>query len=53
MRRQISVPGAIDALLQNGRLFITASARFSWEADPDTGSQQRLLPQASQTRIAS
>ena len=47
-RRQISVPGATDALLRDGRLFITTSTGFLWEVDPDTGSRKRTPQQGSQ-----
>ena len=43
--RRISVPGAIDALLQNGKLVIQASTGFLWEVDPDTGSRKRISGQ--------
>ena len=42
---QISVPGAIDALLQNGKLVIQASTGFLWEVDPDTGARKRISGQ--------
>ena len=43
--RQISVPGAIGALLKNGKLVIQASTGFLWEVDPDTGSRKRISGQ--------
>jgi hypothetical protein len=45
--RRISVPGAIDALLHNGKLMIQASTGFLWEVDPDTGSRKRLSSQTA------
>ncbi len=45
--RQISVPGAVGALLQNGKLLIQASTGFLWEVDPDTGSRKRLSSQTA------
>ena len=40
--RQISVPGAVDAFIQSGKLFIQSSTGWLWEVDPDSGSRKRF-----------
>ena len=40
--RQISVPGAIDAFIENGMLIIKASTGCIWEVDPSAGSRKRI-----------
>ena len=40
--QQISVPGAIEAFFEHGKLMIKASTGCVWEADPDTGARKRI-----------
>lgn len=39
--RQISVPGAKEAYIENGLLIIKASTGCVWEVDPGSGSRRR------------
>lgn len=43
--RQLSVPGAVDAFIKNGKLIIRAATGFFWEVDPDTGARRRIFGQ--------
>lgn len=40
--RQISVPGAVDAVFEDEMLIIKASTGCVWEVDPNTGSRRRM-----------
>jgi len=39
--RKISVPGAVNACLEKGRLMIWASTGYLWEVNPDSGHRKR------------
>jgi hypothetical protein len=39
--RKISVPGAINACLDQGMLVIWASTGFVWEVEPQSGRRRR------------
>lgn len=39
--RKISVPGALNARLENGRLLIWANTGYLWEVNPDSGHRKR------------
>jgi hypothetical protein len=41
--RKISVPGALKASLENGRLLIWANTGYLWEVNPDTGHRKRKV----------
>lgn len=43
--RQLSVPGAVDAFIKNGKVIIRAATGFFWEVDPDTGARRRIFGQ--------
>lgn len=39
--RKFSVPGAVNACLERGRLLIWASTGYLWEVDPQSGHRRR------------
>jgi hypothetical protein len=41
--RQFSVPGALVASIQNGKLLIQTSTGWTWEVVPETGARRRFL----------
>ena len=41
--RKISVPGALNARLENGRLLIWANTGYLWEVNPDSGHRKRQV----------
>lgn len=41
--RKISVPGALKACLENGRLLIWSNTGYLWEVNPDSGHRKRQL----------
>lgn len=41
--RKISVPGALNACLENGRLLIWANTGYLWEVNPDSGHRKRKV----------
>lgn len=43
--RQLSVLGAVDAFIKNGKVIILAATGFFWEVDPDTGDRRRIFGQ--------
>lgn len=40
--RQISVPGAESASIEDGNLLIRCTTGFSWYVNPETGARRRL-----------
>lgn len=40
--RQISVPGAESATIEDGNVLIQCKTGFSWLVNPDTGSRRRF-----------
>lgn len=40
--RQISVPGAESATIEDGSLLIQCKTGFSWLVNPETGARRRL-----------
>lgn len=40
--RQISVPGAVEAVFEAGMLLIKASTGCVWQVDPDSGARKRI-----------
>ncbi len=40
--RQISVPGAESASIEDGKLLIHCTTGFSWLVNPETGARRRL-----------
>ena len=43
--RQVSVPGAEDAIVSNGKVIIRAATGYFWEVDPDTSARRRIFGQ--------
>jgi hypothetical protein len=43
--RQVSVPGAADAFMKNGKVIIRSTTGYFWEVDPDSGSRRRVFGQ--------
>ena len=41
--RKISVPGALNACLENGLLLIWANTGYRWQVNPDSGHRKRQL----------
>lgn len=41
--RKISVPGALNACLENDRLMIWANTGYLWEVNPDSGHRKRQV----------
>lgn len=41
--RKISVPGALNACLEHGRLLIWANTGYLWEVNPDSGHRKRQV----------
>ncbi|WP_162050158.1 hypothetical protein [Fluviibacter phosphoraccumulans] len=42
MIRQISLPGAESASIEDGNLIIRCTTGFSWLVNPETGARRRL-----------
>jgi hypothetical protein len=43
MLRQISVPGALVATIENGKVLIQTSTGWTWEVEPETGARRRFF----------
>lgn len=41
-QRQFSVPGALIATIENGKLLIQSSTGWMWEVEPETGARRRF-----------
>ena len=41
-QRQFSVPGALVATIENGKLLIQSSTGWMWEIEPETGARRRF-----------
>ncbi|BCA64644.1 hypothetical protein [Fluviibacter phosphoraccumulans] len=40
--RQISVPGAESAIIEDGNVVIRCKTGFSWSVNPETGARRRF-----------
>jgi len=53
IRRKFSVPGAVDAWLEDGFLIIASNTGYLWKITPQTGHRRRDMKPVSITRPGS